>query len=204
MANTNITALTEKLQMRLNDWTNTGAYEVDELEYCLNTAIRETEFLLKSNVYTTEFATSELTIIPPDANGLNEGAYYASSYAYVYEVWCNDAPLQRLSPADLSKLGSYESTLPDVPTKYWMNGSRVYLWPIPATSYNFKMSGMLISDDYTGTTDIVTLPTGISETLILDRAESEARRMRLMNSVNPSLHQVLYERWISMMQVVMK
>ena len=204
MPNTNITALSTKLQMRLNDWNNTGAYETDEIEYCLNTAIQETEYLLRCNVNTTEFITSQLTDVPADLNNLNVGSYFASDYAEVFEVWCNSAVLQRLSPADLSKLGTYDPTSTDVPVYYWMKGSDIYFWPIPVAHYHFKVSGLKISTAYTGSTDITTIPVGISEMLILERAESEARRMRLMNSVNPSLHQELYARWIKLLSMVIK
>ena len=198
MPNTNITALIVKLRTRLND-LDEGAYTDAEVTYCLNTAIQETELLLRSNVQRTEFKTADLTDIPADGDGLNVGSYYASDYAQVFDVWCNDAALQRLSDADLSKLGSYEGATPAIPTVYWMNGSDIYFWPLPIASYTFKISGLKISTAYSGTTDITTIPRGISEMLILDRAESEARRMRLMNSINPQLQQVLYDRWLSLL-----
>ena len=203
MANTNITDLIVKLRTRLND-LDEGAYTDAELTYCLNTAIQESELLLRSNVNTTEFLTADLTEVLADGDGLNYAIYYPSDYAQVFEVWCNDAALQRLSDGDLSKLGSYDTVADAIPKSYWIKGSDIYFWPAPLNSYKFKISGLKISEEYTGTTDITTLPIGTSEMLILTRAESEARRMRLMNSINPQLHQILYERWVSLINLEKK
>jgi hypothetical protein len=60
-------------------------------------------------------------------------------------------------------IGVVSSTSTGKPKKYWTNGSRVWLEPIPDASYTFRVYGLIVADDITASgtfvyDDIVSFP----------------------------------------------
>lgn len=177
----NMADLITIMRYRLND-SDSGQYSDAELGYCLNTGIKETELALSSNVTLQSVTTAADTI--------------TNTFTDIFDIWNDDGvPLQRISSGNISAV-LFPGVI-DNPTHYWINGSVIHLYPTPDTLRTFSICGITVSTDLGLTADVTSLPDGQVMLLVLDRAESEARRMRLNTSTNQQLHGELFAKWNS-------
>jgi hypothetical protein len=178
------------LRVRLDD-IDTGEYATDELDYCINLAYREIQMLTKCYIKTDTIAavsgTSEYslsTVFEPIS------VTYAGKLlkkAKLADIVAND-------PAKLTDTG-----VPDADTCWiWLEGKKILILPIPTGESlgSFLVKGhaeaVAMTDD-ADTPDA--LPYGFDISVILDRAEAEARKIKLTHANNMAMYDNLMTIW---------
>lgn len=201
--------LRNALRIRLNDYADTGWFKDSELISCINIAKTEMETLLESNMANLSILTvahqaeyslkdSGNSIFRPKAISVTTTGTVATTAITEWSVveLCN---LMATNPA-----GSEAA----VPTKWCqVSGDKIRLTPTPSVAgytiaiWGFGTSADLVSD----ATELATIPSSYQNTHLLDRAEYEARKMRLTNQFTVAAVQnakANYDQFIAMTRAV--
>ena len=186
------TELVTALRYRLND-ADSGAYSAAELSYCINLAYRET------------CAASKCHKISTDITLVGGTHSYDTGLFEPIEVSRSGNVLDRVNLGDMGvSLESWNATASGVPAK-WMQltGSTIRVNPTPSAGATLTVHGFGVpSADLTGSDTAEAIPTGYADTAVLDRAEAEARRMRVTLANNASVYAALMQLWQGWVQEI--
>lgn len=196
MATTYLTldALRARFRKRLND-QGTEQYLDAEIDQCINTAYRETVVL--SKCYKT-------TVTPNQAIGTH--TYDVSPIFEVIQVAYNGTTIEKTTLADLAVYTTaWADTANGTPIK-WMTltSSSIRVSPPPDSA-----SDLIVAYGYAFPTaltaeanEISKIPVAFGASAVLDRAEAEARRLRLTQDKNPELMQWRMDKWLATLEQI--
>lgn len=174
------------LRMRLND-LDLGNYTTAELQYCLNLALRET--VVASKCHRKRIA---VTLV----DGTH--TYDCGDVFEPISVHVSSVPLNKTDTKSLSmKVPGWDSTAKATPTDFIpYTGGFIRLYPTPAASGTAIVYGFAKPAPMENAGDVpVEVPAGYAWSSILDRAEAEARKMRITTPFNAVLFQELMASW---------
>jgi len=184
-----LAGLRSMLRMRLN-CVDLGSYSVDEMDYCINLAYRETVVKTKCHKI-----SESLTLV------INQADYVLSTVFEPTEINLSGVILNRRNMEEMGiSLSAWSSAAAGTPTDWMqMSGATIKLYPKPsavgtAIVYGYGFPSALITD--TGVSGVPSaIPPAFAVSAILDRAEAEGRKMRLSLANNAALAEKLMSQW---------
>jgi hypothetical protein len=175
------------LRVRLDD-LDEGQYSDEELHYCINLAYRETVVASKCHK-----ARSVITLVQ------NTHTYDCGDIFEPISIYKGTAELDKKSIGDIGvNIESWDSTAAGTPTTWvHLSGGNIRVYPTPgatpgtATVYGYSSPTILTN---VGDTPDA-LPDAFAIQAVLDRAEAEARMLRITTSNNGALSEKRLAQW---------
>ena len=190
------------LRMRLNDslvGSNTsGNYSDTELGFCVDLAYRETCIASKSHKARVSVSLTADT-----------HTYDCTTIFEPVEISHNDIFLEKVELGDMGvNLQSWDSTASGTPIK-WMQltGGFIRLYPTPdaiADNYDAIVQGYAYPADMGTSDEPVAIQDGYAVSVLLDRAEAEARFMRSTYGANAQLGTLRLQNWQQWVEMINK
>jgi hypothetical protein len=190
------------LRYRLNDTligSNTsGNYTANELGFCVDLAYRESVVATNSNKVKSSVALTAST-----------HTYDLDTVYEPIEISHNDIVLEKVEVGDMGiTIQSWDATAAGTPTK-WMHltGGYIRLYPTPdstADNYSLIVHGYAYPTDMGSSDTPVALQDGYAISVMLDRAEAEARFMRPTYGANAQLASMRMQNWQMWVEQIQK